>query len=453
MNIIIIGCGKVGSTIAKSLFSEKHNITVIDKDEAKVNNVTTNVDCMGIVGSGAIQSVLLEAKVDTCDFLIACTNSDEINILTCLMARKCSECRTIARIRNPEYSSQIDYIMNELDISMTINPELATANEISRIIRYSSSLSSDSFFKGRLNLLRVEVPDESNVIGCKLFEISKKFNCNVLVCVIERNGEVFVPSGYDTLEKGDKICFVSDHANAIQFFNVLGYKYKPLKSFIIVGASKIARYLINNLIKNNSDCNIKLIDIDKKVCDEFASEYTNISVVCADAADKNMLIKEGLNDVDAFITLTGIDEENIILSLLAKHNKNAKVITKINHLNFIDSLNELDVGSIVNPERVAANLVVSNIRASSNSKGTNVSGLYRIYDEKVEALSFKIKAESNITNIELRNLKIKKNIIIAGIYRKGEVIIPNGYDMIKVKDSVVVISKDQKLNDLTDILV
>lgn len=452
MKVVIVGAGKVGSTLAKSLAKEKHDIVVIDKEKETISKVTSMVDCMGVVGNGAIQSVLLEAELDKADFLIACTSSDEINILTCLIARKTSKCRTIARIRNPEYTKQINYIMNELDISTTINPELATANEISRIIRYSSSISSDSFFKGHLNLLKLDVPDNSKLIGLKLFEIPKKFNCNILVCVIERDNEPFVPSGTTVIKKGDRISIASDHQNAIAFFNAMGYPYKQLTSFMIVGGSRIAKYLIGNILHNNSKCKIKVIDIDKKVCEELAELYPEVSVVCADATDKNMLIKEGMNDVDAFITLTGIDEENIILSLFAQQNEKTKVITKINHLNFVDSLKEIEVGSVVNPERIASNLIVSYVRAANNAKESNIEALYRMSNEKVEALGFKIRKDSSITNTAFRDLHLKPNVLIAGIYRGGEVVIPNGNDMLKVGDRVVIISNGHAFKDITDIL-
>lgn len=452
MKVVIVGAGKVGSTLAKSLTKEKHDVVVIDKDQDIISKVTSMVDCMGVVGNGAIQSVLLEAELDTADFLIACTNSDEINILTCLIARKTSKCRTIARIRNPEYAKQINYIMNELDISTTINPELATASEISRIIRYSSSISSDSFFKGHLSLLKVEVPDNSKLIGLKLHEIPTKFNCNILVCVIERGDETFVPSGTTVIKEGDKISFAADHKNAIAFFNAMGYPYKQLNSFMIIGGSRISRYLIDNLKHNNPSCKIKVIDIDKKICEELAEIYPDISVVCADATDKNMLIKEGMNDVDAFITLTGIDEENIILSLFARQNEKTKVITKINHLNFVDSLKEIEVGSVVNPERIASNLIVSYVRAANNAKGSNIESLYRLSNEKIEALGFKVRKDSVITNTQFKNLHLKPNVLIAGIYRDSTVIIPKGNDMLKVGDSVVIISSGHAFKDITDIL-
>lgn len=452
MNVLIVGCGKVGSMIAKTLASENHNIIIVDEDSDKINALTSVIDCIGVVGNGAIQSVLLSAKVDECDYLIACTESDEINILTCLIARKNSKCRTIARIRNPEYSRQVVYIMDELDISLTINPELATAHEINRILKYSSSLSSDAFFKGRMNLMKIAVPDNSSVIGCKLLDIKHKFNCELVICVIERNGDIIIPKGDTIIEKNDDLYFVADHNNVVKFFIANGLQYKTLDSCMIIGGSRIAKYLITLILNNNHSTKIKLIDIDKKVCEDFAAEFPELSVVCADATDKNMLIREGMTEVDAFIPLTGFDEENIILSLLASQNENTKIITKINHLNFIDSLKDLNMGSIVNPVKVASEIVTSYVRASNNIMNSNIETLYKLCDDRVEALGFIIKKNSSIVHIPLKDMKIKKNIIIAGIYRPGRVIIPNGMSTIEVGDRVIIISKDHILNEITDIL-
>lgn len=452
MKIIIVGCGKVGYTLAKILAEEKNDVTVIDKEQRRVDLAQNDIDCMGVVGNGAIQSVLIEAGINESDYVIAVTGSDEINILTCLIARKTSDCKTIARIRNPEYVEQLEYIMKELDISLTINPELATAREIARITRYSNSISSDSFFKGRLNLLKVKIPDNSKIIGLQLAMVQKVLNCNVLICIIERGDEIIVPSGHSTIEKGDKIFFVAEHKNVIEFFNAIGYAYKPLNSFMIVGGGRITRYLIEILTRHNYAYNIKVIEIDKGKCESLAIDFPKISIVNADATDKNILKREGMYDVDAFIALTGIDEENIILSLFANVVEKTKVITKINHLNFVDSLKDIHLDSIVNPERVAADMIDSYVRATSNLSDSNIETLYTLCNDRVEGLGFRIRSKSAVTDVPIRELKLKKNVIIAGIYRKGNVIRPNGNDTIKVGDSVVIITKDNKFNDITDII-
>lgn len=451
MKIIVVGCGKVGATIAHDLAKETHDIILIDKSQEVVNSIASSIDCMCVVGNGAIQSVLLEAEVDKADYLIACTNSDEINILTCLIARKSSKCRTIARIRTPEYAKQIEYIMKELDITMTINPEFATAREITRILRYPRSLSSDTFFKGRYNSLMIKVPDDSPAIGTRLMDLNQKLNCNILVCVIERGEEIIIPNGNSTIEKGDRILFAADHQNVINFFKVIGYEYKQARSYIIIGAGRITHYLIDILLKSNTNVNIKVIEKDATSCEEIAAKYPSISVVNADATERGVLEQEGVHDADAFITLTGIDEQNIILALLANSDK-TKAIAKVNHLNFVDSVKNIPLGSVVNPERIAANIILSYVRASINSRNSNIETLYRMFNDRVEALGFKIKGKSAVTNVKLKDLNLKNNVIIAGIFRDGNIIRPNGYDEFNVGDSVVVITMDNIFNDITDIV-
>lgn len=452
MRIVIVGCGKVGSTIAKSLAVENHDIVVIDKDSEKVNKLLSEVDCMGIVGNGVIQQVLLEAGVDKADYLIACTSSDEINILSCLMARRNSKCKTISRMRNPEYANQIEYIMNELNISLTINPDLATAHEIARNIRFSNSLSTESFFKGRLNLHKISIPDDSKVIGMKLAEITKNYKLSGLICMIERGDDVFIPTGSSIIKKGDNVFIIARSHDAFKYFDTIGYKYKPIKSYMIIGGSRIARYLFDILNRDNNASVIKLIEKDHNKCVEIADKNPNVSVVCADATDKETLIREGMNDTDAFIALTGIDEENILLSLFANVNQKTKVITKVNHLNFIDSLKEIKLGSVINPEKIAADIIIRYIRGNMNAGDSNIETLHRLCNDRVEALGFKIRSESDITNKRIMDIKLKNNVLIAGIFRKNQVIIPNGQDVINVGDSVVIITKDNKFNDILDIL-
>ena len=451
MRVIIVGCGKVGSTIARSLVDEHHDVILIDKSQEIVDNLTTDIDCMAVVGNGAIQSVLLEAQVENADFLIACTNSDEINILTCLIARKSSKCKTIARIRNPEYTKQIEYIMKELDISFTINPELETAREIARMLRYSKSISSDSFFKGRFNSLMISIPDDSKIIGMKIMEISQKLKCDILICVIERGNEIIIPNGNSQILKGDKLLFFANHNNVVNFFKAIGYDYKVLKSFFIIGASRITYYLIDILNKSNFNSSIKVIEKDSNACVELSSQFPKISVVKADATENNILKQEGIDDADAVISLTGIDEQNIILSLLS-NNETTKSIAKVNHANFLDAVKDLKVGSIVIPERIAGNMIVSFVRASVNSRNSNIEALYKLFNDRVEALVFKLKKESKITNVKFKDLHFKANIIIAGIYRKGQVIKPSGNDEFKMGDSAIIISKDNIINDITEII-
>ena len=449
MDIIIVGVGKIGYNLAKNLSQEGHSITAIDINKDAINQVVDEIDCMGVVGNAVVKSVLEEANIDKTDILIACTASDEINMLTCLLANKFKKLKTIARIRNPEYTSEIGYLKDQLKLSYTINPELAASNEINRVMRYSSAISSESFIRNKVNLLKVEVKEGSPLCGVKLYDIQNRFDCNLVLCIIERGEEIIIPKGNDEIQLNDKISFVSDHDNAVKFFKHAGFDYSPVKTVMIIGGGKISYYLIK-ILQNN--CSIKIIDNDKKVCEDLLENFPNISVVHADGSDKKILLQEGVEDVDAFLSLTGIDEENIILSLFARKMSRAKIFTKINRTNFSEVMKELDMGTIINPEIICSNIITKQVRSIESTKGSDIEKFYKLCDDKVEALEFFINEESKITNIKLKDLKIKKDVLIACISRNNKIIIPNGNEMIKKYDNVVIITKNDMLLDIESIV-
>lgn len=449
MNIIIVGIGKIGFNLARNLSQEGHSITAIDIDKNVVNQVVDEIDCLGIVGNAVVKSVLVDANIENADILIACTASDEINMLTCLLANKFKKLKTIARIRDPEYTTEINYLKEQLKLSYTINPELAASNEINRVMRYSSAISSESFIRNKVNLLKVQVEEGSPLCGVKLYDIQYKFDCKLVLCIIERNDDIIIPSGNDEIQVNDKISFVADHDNAIDFFKHAGFDYSPIKSVMIIGGGKISYYLIK-ILQNN--CSIKIIDSDKKVCEELLETFPGISVVHADGSDKRILLQEGIENVDAFLSLTGIDEENIILSLFAKKMGDNKIFTKINRTNFSEVMKELDMGTIINPEIICSNIITKQVRSYESTKGSNIEKFYKLCDDKVEALEFYISEESNVTNIKLKDLKFKKDTLIACISRNNKIIIPNGNDELIKNDSVVVITKNDMLNDITKII-
>ena len=452
MRIIVVGAGKVGSTLARQLVGENHEVTVIDKNQDSLNKIIDSIDCMSVAGNGAVQSVLVDAGIKNADLLIACTNSDEINMLTCLMAHKNSKCIAIARIRDPEYGEEINFLQNEFNISLTINPEQETAHEIQRILRYSSTLLSESFFDDSVSLLKVAIDDKSPLCNMKLSEVTKKMKCSVVLCIIERGDEIIVPKGYDKILTGDKISFVADDENALKFFKHNGMPYKPVKSMMILGGGKIAYYLIKLLRTINKSLNIKVIDNDKSVCNELADAFQDISVIHGDGSDQRMLVQEGINCVDAFLSLTGIDEENIVYSIFAKEMGCPKILTKINRISFTDAFKQFDIGSVINPEIITANLIIKQVRSLKSDLSSNMVNFYSLCNGKVEAIEFYINEESDITNKMFRNMNIKNDVIVACIKRNNKIIIPTGSDMLMQNDNVVIVTKDLKLNNIKDIL-
>lgn len=450
MNIILVGVGKISNNLVRSLSKYGHSITIIDLNKDVLKQIIDEVDCMGIVGNSVVKSVLEDANINSTDVLIATTASDEINMLTCLLANKFNNLKTIARIRNPEYTNEINYLKEQLKLSYTINPELATANEIYNILKYSSAISNDSFFKNKINLLKILVNEHSALCGTKLYEVQNKFNCNLVVCVIERDNEIIIPKGNDTINANDKISFFADITNVIKFFKHAELNYAPIKSILIVGGGKITYYLISVL--NDINCSVKVIDKDKKVCEGLLEKFPNVSVVCADGSDKRVLLQEGIKDVDAFLSLTGIDEENIILSLFAKKTCNTKIFTKINRTNFSEVIKELDIGIVINPELICSDIITKQVRSIESTKDNNIEKYTSLCDNQVEGLEFYINDNSKITNTKIKDLNIKKDILLACILRNNNIIIPNGNEIIKKNDNVIIISKNNKINDINEIL-
>lgn len=450
MDIIVVGCGKVGQTIAEQLNDDDNNVTVIDIDPVKVRKLTEMYDVMGITGNGATHIVQQEAGIERADLLIAVTGSDELNLLCCLIAKKAGNCQTIARVRSPEYSSEAPYLKEELGLAMVINPESAAAAEIARVLRFPSAIKIDTFAKGKIELMKFRIPEDSPLLNYSVKEISTKLHCDVLICTIERGGEAIIANGDTVFTKKDVISIIATPRNSNRFFKEIRFKTHQVKDAMIVGAGDIAFYLAQTLLKSGID--VKIIERRPERCAEFCDKIPEANMICADASDQAVLMEEGLETADSFVSLTNLDEENIMLSLFAKSKSNCKLITKINRIDFDDVIGQLDLDSIINPKHLTAEYIVRFVRAMKNTIGSNVETLYAVIKGKVEASEFIVREESGVTGKQLMNLKLKKDLLVAGIIRGDKVIIPRGQDMIQVGDSVVVVSKQLGLHDICDIL-
>lgn len=451
MKIIIVGCGKVGSTLAEQLDKEGHDIVVVDKKSVPLKSVTDTLDVMGVIGSGTSYRTLLDAGIDSADLLIAVTGSDELNLLCCLMAKKASQCHTIARVRNPQYNEEIDFIKKGMGLSMTINPELETALEMERLIKMPSAVKIETFAKGKVELLKFYIPESSVLDGINLSELSGTLRCKVLVSVVERGGEVYIPSGSFELRSNDLISIIATPQNAIDFIKKAGILVNDIKDVMIVGGSTIAEYLAKRLSKY--DINLKIIEQNIDRCEELSDLLPNALIINANAADKDVLIEEGIEEIDAFASLTNLDEENIILSLYAKKHSKAKIFTKVTRLTYDDIISEMPLGIIINPKMITADSILQHVRAMQNSGGSSVEALYRIVSNKVEALEFFAGKNARLLGIPLEELALRPNMLICCIYRHDEVIIPTGKDYILEGDSVIIVTTTKGLNDLNDIII
>ena len=450
MDIIIVGCGKVGSTLAAKLNAEGNNVTIIDQDGDKVKALANKLDIMGVIGNGASRSVQKDAGVDKTDLLIAVTGNDELNLLSCLVAKKSSNCRTIARLKDPEYNMDAPYFKNELGLAMVINPELAAAKEIARVLNFPSAIKIETFAKGRVELLKFKLPAGSLLAGMSVKDVATKLRSSITFCTIERGDDVYIANGNFVFEEKDIISIIASPQKAKAFFKKINYQIQPIKDALIVGGGPITYYLCNLLEGAGISCTV--VEKNSARCDELATEFEKVTIINADPSDEDVLREEGIAYTDAFVALTGLDEENILLSLFAKKSGSRKIITKINRIDFDDIVTHLDLDTMVYPKNITADTIVSYVRAMNNRRGSNIETVYNLIKGRVEAVEFTIGNGSPVVGKPLMELALKPGVLIATIQRGRTLIAPRGQDVIEPGDSVVVITKDMALTNIKDIL-
>lgn len=450
MKIILVGCGKVGAALASKLSDEGHNITVIDTNAEKIQRITEKLDVMGILGSGSSINTLNEAGIENTDVFIAVTSSDELNLLCCMFAKKVGHCHAVARVRNPDYSRELEFIKQQLGISTIINPELASAREISRLLRFPAASKIDTFAQGKVRLIKFQLMDIQRLDRVPLKEIPERIGCDVLVCAVERGHDVVIPDGDFTLKSGDVVTVLATSDRAAKFFEKLHLPTRPVHSALIVGGGTIGYYLAKELIASN--IRVRIVEQDEARCNKLAEDLPEATILHGDGTDRQLLMAEGLPISEAVVALTNIDEENILISLFAKSHSDAKLVTKINRLEFDDILENLDIGSVIYPKYITCDFILQYIRALQNESGSNVKTLYRILDDRVEALEFTVHGPSAVTAAPLSQLKLKPNQLICCISRGEKIIIPRGGDYIQVGDSVIVVTLEHGLHDIRDIL-
>lgn len=456
LSIIIVGCGKVGQTLVEQLSKEGHDITIIDKNAEKVQALANTYDIMGLVGNGASYSVQLEAGIENTDLLIAVTESDELNLLCCTVARRVAGCSAIARVRTPDYSKEINYLQEKLGLAMIINPELETAREAARMLTLPTALEVTSFAHGQSQMVTFKIPKGNVLDGMKLWDLNKhippEIETSLLICAIERDGQVHIPSGNFQMRSGDVISVVSTARLIRKFLRSVGFKTRQVRSAMIVGGGKAGFYLAQELIAMGME--VKIIEKDYARCLELNTLLPKAQVVNGDGTNQDLLKEEGLEYAESFIPLTGIDEENILLTLHARQVSNAKVITKINRITFRKVINNLDLGSVIYPRYITSEAIVAYVRAKANSINSNVETLNYLFDNRIEAIEFRVNESSEATGIQLKLLKpkMKESILIAFINRNGRILIPSGSDSIEVGDSVMIVTTHSGFDDIRDIL-
>lgn len=451
MKIMVVGCGKIGATITKALIAEGHDITVMDNAPAVISEITNIYDVMAICGSGTDCEALAEAEVDTAELFIAVTGSDEFNMLSCFLAQKMGATYTVARIRNPQYNAKkSDLLKKELSISHAINPELSAAKEMLNVLKLPSAVKVETFSRGNFEMIELSVKENSPLDNMMLMELRKKHTEKFLICAVERDDKVYIPGGNFVLKSGDKIGLLAAPTEIQRLLKQLGILQKQARNVMILGASRTAYYLSRMLLDSGNS--VKIVEINHARCIEMSEALPEAVVINGDGASRELLLEEGIANVDAFLSLTGDDEKNILLSYFALEQNVPKVITKVNRDEYFATAEKLGLETIITPRKSIANIAVRYARALQNSMGSKVETLYKLMDEHAEALEFVAAADCEILGIPLKELRTKPNVLVGGIIRGRRAIIPNGDDAIMAGDRVVVISTGYPLADLEDIV-
>ena len=450
LNIIIVGCGKVGTTLVEQLSREGHDITIIDKNAQKIQSIANLYDIMGLAGNGASYSIQMEAGIEKADLIIAVTDSDELNLLCCTVARRVGNCAAIARVRTPDYSREAGYLREKLGLAMIINPELEAAREAARILYLPTALEVNSFAHGQAELIKFKIPDGNILDGMSIAFLGGNIATNILVCAVERNGEVYIPSGNFQLQKYDILSFVASRDAGKAFLENIGFKTNQVKDTMIIGGGKAAYYLAVQLM--HMGISVKIIENNRPRCEELSILLPKAIIINGDGTDEELLKEEGIEYTESFVALTGIDEENILLTLHARQVSHAKVITKINRITFRDVISRLDLGSVIYPRYITSEAIIAYVRAKKDSMNSNIETLYHMFDSRVEAIEFRVDEESAVTGVPLAELSLKSNLLISFINRDGSIIIPSGQDRIMAGDTVMIVTTHTGFHDIQDIL-
>lgn len=451
MNIIIVGCGKVGHKLVEQLsHEEEHDITIVDSRPEVVQNIVNEYDIMGVAGSATDIDTLAESGIDKADILIAVTGSDELNLMICMLAKKMGDCKTIARVRKPEYFKAISFLKEELGLAMIVNPEYAAASEIARALRFPSAIKIDTFAKGRVEILKFEVPENNILDNMKVMDIFAKLGSTILVCGVERGEEAFIPSGNFVMKAGDLISIVGSIKDVGHFFRKINIRTDRVKDALIVGGGDTAYYLAKQLLQTGMG--VKIIEQNQKRCDELFQLLPGATIIHGDGTDNKLLDEENIEQFGSFISLTNIDEENVLLSLYAKTQTTGKIVTKINRIEYGNVIGELQLGTTIYPKNITAEYIVRFVRATKNSLGSNIETMHFILDGKAEALEFRIRDNSPISNKRIQDLELKDNILIACINHGGKIIAPRGQDVILPGDTVIIVTLKEGFKDISDIL-
>ncbi len=456
MNIILTGAGKVGYAVAERLAREGHDLTVIDQRPERITQISNALDVISVEGNGASFSLLADLNIRNADVLIAATGKDEVNLVCASVARQLSAGRdgeplhVIARIKAPEYAGHPDMLLDGFGISMVVNPDKEAAREIYRVLRFPSATRVETFSGGKVEMVEFRIPEGSAMDGLPLHQLYKTYKTKVLICVVERNGEICIPNGQFVLHSGDRLSITASRAELHAFFKAVGAYRKAARSVLILGGSHIAVYLTQQLLEVG--VKVTIIEKDREICERLCQLLPRASVICGDGTKREVLLEEGLKNNDAFVAVTGFDESNIITAMYAVTQGVGKVAAKVNEEHMIGMLDGSGLDCFITPKQVVAQQIVRYVRALQNSVGSSVERLYQLMDGQVEALEFVVRASSRCVGVPLKDLHFRSGTLVAALIRNGSCIIPDGETTLRENDHAIVVTSSRGLRELDDTL-
>lgn len=451
MNIVIVGDGKVGFTLASCLAQENHDVTIVDQDVAALEKASETLDVMCVRGNGANVRTLLEAGADEADVLIAVTTNDEMNMVCCLAAKQLGAKYTVARIRDPEYTESLTVLKDKLNIDLVTNPERATAMEISRLLRFPFAINVETFAHGRVEMVEFKVDEFDPIANMSLITLHQRYP-GVLCSAVLRGHEAIIPDGHHVIRVGDRMHVLGDIMSITNFFKQLGKDTKRVRSAMLLGGGHISYYFAK--ITAGMGMKLSMIEILPDKCRRLSEQLGDeVNVICGDAAEEELLEQENLTQFGALVCLLDRDEENMMTGLYAVRRGVSKVVVKVDRPNYVDVLSDMGLNSVVSPKLTTANTILRTVRALARSQDSAVvEKLYRIVEDKVEALEFTAKEGAFYLNTPLSRLRIRKGVLVAVLVRHRKIIIPFGDDHIEAGDTVILIARASTVGALEDAL-
>ncbi|MCD8045256.1 MAG: Trk system potassium transporter TrkA [Clostridiales bacterium] len=450
LHIIIIGCGKVGTTLVGRLIADDHDITVIDQNAARIQQLIDRYDISGVVGNGASFSTQSEAGIDVADILIAVTDSDELNLLCCVVAKRAAQCEVIARVRTPDYIQEADYLKEKLGLAMIINPDLQTARAIARVLYMPTALSVNTFAGGQADMVRMKLPEGNVLTGKRIMDLGSERLSDVLICAVERGGEVVIPDGSFALEAGDVIVFIAQIRNGRHFLRDIGFQTHQVRDALLLGGGRCAYYLARLLL--DAGIEVKIIERDRQRCEELSTLLPRAIVINGDAGSEELLGEVGIGTAQAVVALTGFDEGNIFLTLHAREVSDAKLVTKVSRTTYRNVINSLDLGSVVYPQYITSEAIVAYVRTKTAQMHGDIETLVQLFSDRVEAIEFLVAEGSKVTGVPLSELRLKDQMLLTCINRGGRIIIPRGHDVIRPGDTVILVTTHTGIDCIDDAL-